>query len=207
MTVECRPIWDPSGSVSVRVDRARGELVLRGGGELWQFCLSQERPERLGWSERSAQDGSVAHRAVSVGAVVCACLREWEAEEAVLELSRVAAAQARARGERWRAAARRLEAQVAAGRGGARVCALPFQVLFRHRSGESQEQPLSVSAAAERVGYRTADGRPDTQRLRRRMGLAAHSDIHGERCQRTVGYRTGLALCQAIDVDPVELGL
>jgi hypothetical protein len=126
----------------------------------------------------------------------------------VLELSLAAAARAQRRGGRWREAGARLadQARSAARRG--RVSTLPFRVLFRHLSDSRRERPLSASLAAERIGFE-ARGRPDTSRLKRRFGLADQRDgTAGEtRSQRSVGYRTGVALCRAIDVDPVELGL
>jgi hypothetical protein len=53
------------------------------------------------------------------------------------------------------------------------------------------------------------DGRADTVRLLRRLGLAEGSDGRtGARGRsRFVNYQTGLALCRALDRDPVELGL
>ena len=207
MTVEIRPTWDPSGTVSVRVSAERRELVLCAEGELRHFRLVEERAERLGWVERDLEDGRVRPPRVSVGEVMCACLREWEAEQAVGEVTQEAVARAKRRGGCWRAAGERLECQLRGARRAARVSAVPFRVLFRHRSHPRQRRAMSVSEAAERVGYVTAEGKPDTQRLRRRLGLAHNSDAQGPRFQRAVGYRTGLALCRAIDVDPVELGL
>ncbi len=203
MTVEIRPTWDPSGTVSLRVCAERRELVLSGEGALRHFELVEQRAERLGWVEH----GAAGNRRVSVGEVTCACLREWEAEQAVDQVTQEAAARAKRRGGCWRAAGERLEGQLRSARRSARVSALPFRVVFRHRSAPGQQRPLSVSEAAERVGYLTAEGKPDTQRLKRRLGLAHQDDGQRRRCQRAVGYRTGLALCEAIDVDPVELGL
>ena len=80
-------------------------------------------------------------------------------------------------------------------------------MLFQHLRAQPQG-PLTSSLAAERVGYR-AGGRPDTSRLERRLGLRGQRDGRTGKAarQRWVGYRTGVALCRAIDVDPVELGL
>ena len=209
MGVQVRPLWDPTGTVSVEVDKERRELVVTAGGELLKFVLREDRPERLGWVEHRREDGRMRRRGVAVGDVVCHCLREWEAEEQVLELSRRAARRALASGGRWSAPARRLAAQASAARRCRRVSTLPFKVLFEHRSDAARGAPLSASLAAERIGYRMADGRSDTERLRRRLGLARHRDGHGGRSplQRSVGYETGVALCRAVEVDPVELGL
>jgi hypothetical protein len=208
MRLDIRPMWDPGDSVRLTLCDQRRELVVAADGEVVQYLLRDHRPDRLGWVERRLEDGLVRRRRVTVGEVVCACLREWEAEQLVLELSRSAARRALRRGGAWRPAGERLAHQARSARGRGRVSALPFQVLFRHRRDPAREQPLSGNLAAERIGF-TADGAPDSTRLLRRLGLADQCCEHtGERRrQRAVGYRTGLALCEAIGVDPVELGL
>jgi hypothetical protein len=209
MGLRIEPLWDPTGAVCVEVDEERRELVVRAGAELLRFVLREERPERLGWVECRPAHGTVRRRRVAVGEVVCHCLGEWEAEQRVLELSRRAAGRALRRGARWAAAGRRLADQTRAAPRRRRVSTLPFQVLFDHRASPTREAPLSAALAAERVGYRTAEGRSDTQRLRRRAGIARHRDGRDGRArwQRFVNYETGVALCRAVDVDPVELGL
>ena len=205
MGLSVRPLWDPTGTVSVEVDDERGRVVVTARDERLTFVLRESRPERLGWLERRVQDGRVRRRRVSVGEVACHCLREWEAEQRVLALSRQAAARALARGGRWTDPGRRLADQVRAARRRRRVSTLPFRVLLEHRSGGG----LTAAVAADRAGYRLADGRSDTQRLLRRCGLARHRDGRNGRSpkQRTVRYQTGVALCRAVAVDPGELGL
>jgi hypothetical protein len=209
MGLRIRPLWDPTGTVSLEVDEERRELVVRTGYELLRFVLSEERPDRLGWVECGTAPGTGRRRRVAVGEVVCHCLGEWEAEQRVLELSRRAAGRALRRGGRWAAAGRRLADQTRAAPRRRRVSTLPFQVLFGHRASPTREAPLSAALAAERVGYRTAEGRSDTQRLRRRAGIARSRDGRSgqARWQRFVNYETGVALCRAVEVDPVELGL
>ncbi len=209
MGARIEPLWDPTGTVSVEVDQDRRELVVTARGERVEFALAEERPERLGWVERRAEDGRVRTRHVSVGEVVCHCLREWEAEQQVLELSRKAARRALKRGGPWAGPGRRLGDQATAARRGRRVSTLPFQVLFAQRSSPANSAPLTASLAARRMGYQAAGGRTDTQRLLRRLGLACHRDGRGGegRRQRSVRYETGVALCRAVEVDPVELGL
>lgn len=209
MGLRIRPLWDPTGSVSVEFDEGRRELMVSTGCELLRFVLSEERPDRLGWVECGTAKGTVRRRRVAVGEVVCHCLGEWDAEQRVLELSRRAAGRALRRGGRWAAAGRRLADQTRAAPRRRRVSTLPFQVLFGHRASPTREAPLSAALAAERVGYRTAEGRSDTQRLRRRAGIARSRDGRSGRArwQRFVNYETGVALCRAVEVDPVELGL
>jgi hypothetical protein len=209
MGLRIKPLWDPTGGVSVEFDDDRRELVVSIRGELLRFVLREERPERLGWVECGTAHGAVRRRRVAVGEVVCHCLGEWEAEQRVLELSRRAAGRALRRGGRWAAAGRRLADQSRAAPRRRRVSTLPFQVLFDHRASTTRGAPLSAALAAERVGYLTAEGRSDTQRLRRRAGIARSRDGRSGRArwQRFVNYETGVALCRAVEVDPVELGL
>lgn len=207
MGAQIRPLWDPTGEVSVELDERSRELVVRARGERLEFELREDRPERLGWIERRVLDGRVGRRRVPVGDVVCHCLRELEAEEGVLALSRRAARRALRLGGPWSGPGRRLSDQATAARRRQRISTLPFQVLFEHRA--AGEHALTSAVAAERIGYRTPAGRGDTERLRRRLGLAPQRDGRGAegRLQRAVRYETGLALCRAVDVDPVELGL
>jgi hypothetical protein len=209
MGLQIRPLWDPTGSVSVEVDEARRELVVTANGGRTQFVLRERQPGRLGWVEQAPGRRGARNVPVSVGDVVCHCLREWDAEQAVLALSERAAARATARGGQWEAAGRRVAGQVRAAPRRRRVSTLPFRVLLEHRSGGAEAGAPTVARAAERAAYLTATGRSDTQRLRRRSGLAQHRDGHRDQpgWQRSVRYETGLALCRAVELDPVELGL
>lgn len=208
MTLDIRPTWDPGDTVRLTLNEQRRELAVTADGELSQYLLRDARPGRLGWVERRLEDGVVRRRQVTVAEVVCACLREADAEQLVIDLSRTAAQQALKRDGHWRTAGKRLAKQVTATRRRARVSALPFQVLWRHHSDPAREHPLSASVAAERIGF-VAGGRPDTTRLMRRLGLADRCERSGEyrRRARSVAYATGLALCEAIDIDAVDLGL
>jgi len=210
MGLQIRPLWDPTGTVSVEVHDDRRELVVSTGGDELRFTLREDRPDRLGWVEQQVRDGRVRRcRRVAVGDVVCHCLREWDAEQEVLALSEQAAGRALERGGHWAAPGRRLADQARAARRRKRVSTLPFQVLFAHRSGSVDAGSLTAAVAAARIDYRMADGRSDTQRLLRRFGLACHRDGRGgqSQFQRSVRYETGVALCRAVAVDPVELGL
>jgi hypothetical protein len=201
------PSWDPTGTVRLRIDHRRGELTVLDEGEATSFRLRRDRPERLGWWRREGRSWV----RTSVSEVVCHCLREWEVEQEVLAMSRAAVAAARAAGGEWCKAAEALRTQCAAARRNGRVSVLPFQKLWRHLAGEHRPpgERLSESIAAERAGFRMADGRVDTERLMRRLGLSARLDGHsGRRIRnRFVNYETGLVLCRALDRDPVELGL
>ena len=206
--LEISPAWDPTDRVTIRLDPGRRELEVRADPETLRYRLRDSRPERLGWVEEHATDNAApVRRRVPLSEVVLACLREWDAEEAVIALSRHAAQDARRRGPAWQSAARKLSNQAAQARGRKRVSALPLQVLWRHRSDPARPAPLTSCLAAQRAGYRTQDGREDTQRFRRRLGVA-HSVSNGQRSvQRAVSYETGLALCEALDITPTDIGL
>jgi hypothetical protein len=209
MGLRINPLWDPTGAVSVEVDDDRPELIVRTDDEALRFVLKEDRADRLGWIEYRHAKGAIQRRRVAVGEVVCHCLREWDAEQRVLELSRKAARRAQARGGRWAAAGRRLADQTRNAPARRLVSTLPFQVLLGHRSSAVRDAVVDIATAAQRGGYLTTDGRSDTQRLRRRAGVTGLRDGRrgGAHLQRSVRYETGIALCRAVEVDPVELGL
>ena len=205
MGLEITPNWDPTGAVRLRLDPERGELAVSGKVAVLRFRLCDESPERLGWHEQP-RDGKQARR-VPVSEVLCHCLGEDEAERAVLELSRRAARRAIGDGGCWRAAGRRLRDQCASGRS-TRLSVVPFQSWWTYLSDPARAARLDESTAALRAGFRMEDGRPDTTRLLRRLGIAERQDRGGRRARgRTVNHATGIALCRALDRDPVELGL
>src|ERR671924_356209 len=124
MNIEIRPIWDPTGTLRILVDSDRRELVLSVDGQRIEFILQAEQPDQLGWLQWTAPC-----RRVSVGEVVAHCLREWEAEQAVLEMTHRAARDAARRGGAWWRAATRLRTQARSARNSQRLAVLPFQLL------------------------------------------------------------------------------
>jgi hypothetical protein len=201
MAVETSPAWDPTGTLRVRVDAERRELVVAAGGERIAFALRCDRPDRLGWVRLSPP-----RRRVAVSEVVAHCLREWDAEQEVLAISVRAAVQASRRGGAWCPAAKRLRAQVGSARRSRRLAVLPFQLLWRQLA-ERDSLP-SISRAALRAGFRMPDGRADTIRLQRRLGLKPCRDGRGRPSRNSrINYATGVALCRALGRDPAELGL
>lgn len=201
MAVEARPTWDPTGTLRVSVDPQRRALVVSAAGERIEFVLRAGRPDRLGWVRRTPP-----RRRVPVGEVVAHCLREWDAEQEVLAITALAVREAASHGRAWRPAAKRLRAQADSARRSRRLAVLPFQLLWREL-GQAGGR-LSASTAAQRAGFRMADGRADTARLERRLGLkpCRAGDAHASRNSR-VNYDTGVALCRALGRDPAELGL
>lgn len=196
MALQLTPTWDRDGTVVLTLDRERGALTVRTPSQSSEYVLETSDPGRLGrWAARGDGEPDVGRRA-TVGEVRVACLREWDAEQGVLELTLQAADVAVRRGGPWAQAARRLRRQASA-QHSERVSTVPLQTLWAQRN----DQALTHTLAAERIGYR-ADGRADTSRLRRRLGLAG-----GEGAQRAVSYQTAVELCTALAVDPAEVGL
>ena len=202
MTLEIRPTWDPTGTLRLCVDRDRRELTLSVDGQRIEFILQAEEPNQLGWLRWTPPCGLVP-----VGEVVAHCLREWDAEQAVLEMTERTARDAARRGGPWWPAATRLRAQARAARSSRRLAVLPFQLLW-HDLARRKSGRLTASTAALRAGFRTPDGRGDTSRFERRLGLRpVGSGSRGATHNTSVNYETGVTLCRALGRDPVELGL
>jgi hypothetical protein len=91
MALEIRPAWDRSETVMLKLCDHRRELVVSAGGERMQFVLREARLGRIHWVERAPGRRGARNVPVSVGDVVCHCLREWDAEQRVIELSLAAA--------------------------------------------------------------------------------------------------------------------
>lgn len=198
MALELTPTWDRDRTVALTLDHERRTLTVRTGESTSRYALVDETPERLGWvaDQHESHDGG---QRVTVGEVLVACLREYDAEQAVLELTRRAAREAAGRGDGWSRAARGLRREACDAVRRERVSTLPLQTRFMQLSDRRGDDPvLTSSMAAERIGY-VAAGRADTSRLHRRLGLDGG--------QRTVSYRTAVALCDALAVDPTEVGL
>ena len=64
MNLRIKPLWDPTGSVAVEVDDDRHELVVRAGGELFQFVLREFGAELVAGEGAGAEcgDGRSARR-------------------------------------------------------------------------------------------------------------------------------------------------
>lgn len=198
------PRSDPTGERTLWVSEQRGEVVVEDGGERWRYVVRSSSPAAFGWA-RVGPEGHLER--VCAVVVLGECLRDLDAEEAVIAATRRACERTRALGGEWRAAAERVRAQVRPNRS-RRVPVVLFQKWWRHVTGQGAECELTAVMAAERAGWRLR-GRGDAERLLRRLGLVETQD-GGAGCRRlneSVNYETGLALCRALDRDPVELGL
>src|SRR5215216_5115848 len=75
MGLRIRPLWDPTGTVSLEIDEERRELVVSAEGERLRFVLREDRPERLGWVEhrlRTAASSAGGSRSGRWSATACA---------------------------------------------------------------------------------------------------------------------------------------
>lgn len=206
-TLVIAPRFDPTGTVCVEIDADLREVVVTDEGEVFRYVLAEHEPDRLGWMLRD--DGGPAP--VRVADVVNRCLRDWDAEQAVAELTLAAARRAEERGGDWTQPAARLRRQVHAARRLRRLPARLFQKWWVYLADERRpaECRLSEHVAARRAGYVRANGDADTARLLRRLGIADNAvDRCGvrSRCSH-VNYETALTLCRALGRDPVDLGL
>lgn len=91
-------------------------------------------------------------------------------------------------------------------------------VLFQERFAQMEAAPRAgnhgrfpkdaATRIAERLGWRDKHGCLDSPRVRRALGLRPEQTNAGRiRLRETVGYETALRLCEAMDIDPVDIGL
>lgn len=206
-TLVIAPRFDPTGTVRVEIDAARREVVVTDEGEVFRYVLAEREPDRLGWVLRHGRRACPAR----VADVVNRCLRDWDAEQAIAELTLAAAKRAEQRGGAWSAPAGRLRRQVQAARRLRRLPTRIFQKWWIYLADERRpaECRLSEHVAALRAGYVRANGDADTARLLRRLGIADSAvSCCGARSRSShVNYETALTLCRALGRDPVDLGL
>ena len=207
-TLVIAPRFDPTGTVRVEIDADRREVVVTDEGEVYRYVLDEHEPERLGWALRGCPRPTTQ---ATVGEVVSRCLRDWDAEQIVAEITLAAAVRAEQREGDWAVAAARLRRQVHAARRLRRVPARIFQKWWVYLADERRPDDcrLSEHVAALRAGYVRANGDADTARLLRRMGIADNAvNRCGVRSRSShVNYETALTLCRALGRDPVDLGL
>ena len=78
----------------------------------------------------------------------------------------------------------------------------PFQERYRHLIDQGA---TAVEIAARCDWIRPSDGRPDTDRLKQRLGFKATRKDIG--VNKAVTYDTAVALCRGLEVDPVDMGI
>ncbi len=89
-----------------------------------------------------------------------------------------------------------------------------MSVSSRRGRGEVECRPIAeavlksgVSRAeiARRLGW--SKSKPDTWRVSRMLGLVEGQDGYGRRYQEFMDYDNAVKICQAADIDPVDVGL
>jgi hypothetical protein len=194
----------------LRVDPAAGRVLVRDAGETFgyelRFRQKRGKDGGVGWSELSFD---------TEGALVEISVRTAE----VMALAREAGLAGRVAGmTEWvagwfeqaddyfaRRLARRLRAEVEAGRARERIALRRVRALILERLVHGE--PLVVMC--ERGGFTYRDGRPDTSWLLRRAGLRAErcSKTGKVRTARTASYEVFCQLVAAVDRTPHEFGV
>jgi hypothetical protein len=191
----------------LRVDSSAGRVLVRDAGETFGYELrfreKRGKDGGVGWSELALD---AAGRVVEISvrtAEVMALAREAGAAGQVAGMTEsVAGWFGRADDYFARRLARRLRAEVEAGRARERIALRRVRVLILERLVRGE--PLVVMC--ERGGFTYRDGRPDTSWLLRRAGLRAErcSKTGKVRTARTASYEVFCQLVAAVDRSPHE---
>jgi hypothetical protein len=194
----------------LRVDPAAGRVLVRDAGETFGYELrfreKRGKDGGVGWSELSFDcEGALVEISVRT-AEVMAVAREAAVAEQVADLTEsVASWFEQAEDFFARRLARRLRAEVEAGRARERIALRRVRAAILRRL--VQGEPLVVMC--ERGGFTYRDGRPDTSWLLRRAGLRAErcSKTGKVRTARTASYEVFCQLVAAVDRSPHEFGV
>lgn len=162
------------------------------GGKRWAFGFTEYAP---------GEDGTTVTTPVSAAEVI-AIAREVGRENEVIEMVEAVLGCTSPRN------ARRLRAEVAAGRNLERVALPRIQVAIMRRLAEG----ITLSELSERGGFVSSlapnPGKHDTSWLQRRAGLIAHVCRTGKRrVARTADYDVFVMLVRAVGGDPVDFGV
>jgi hypothetical protein len=88
---------------------------------------------------------------------------------------------------------------------------VPVEPLARMVERRQVEQGLTLSEICRNLGWYSSVGRPDTNRLQRRLGRISHSTVKRGKLyagyQKTIGYELATQIAKAAGVDPVDVGL
>jgi hypothetical protein len=194
----------------LRIDQSAGRVLVRDAGETFGYELrfreKRGKDGGVGWSELSFDpDGGLVEISVRT-AEVMALAREAEVADQVAAVTEsVAAWFAQTDDYFTRRLARRLRAEVEAGRARERIALRRVRPLIVEQLVEGE--PLVVMC--ERGGFTYRDGRPDTSWLLRRAGLRAErcSKTGKVRTARTASYDVFCQLVAAVDGSPHEFGV
>jgi hypothetical protein len=194
----------------LRLDPIAGRVVVRDAGETFGYELrfreKRGKDGGVGWSELSFDPaGGLVEISVRTAEVMALAREAGVADQVAAATESVAAWFEGADDYFARRLARRLRAEVDAGRARERIALRRVRAVILERLVKGE--PLVVMC--ERGGFTYRDGRPDTSWLLRRAGLRA------ERCSKTGKVRTARTasydvLCQliaAVDRSPHEFGV
>jgi hypothetical protein len=194
----------------LRVDPAAGRVLVRDAGETfgYELCFREKRGKDggVGWSELSFDSGGgLVEISVRTAEVMALAHEAGAAEQVAAMTESVAAWFEQADDFFVRRLARRLRAEVEAGRARERIALRPVRAAIVERLVRGE--PLVVMC--ERGGFTYRDGRPDTSWLLRRAGLRAErcSKTGKVRTARTASYDVFCQLVAAVDRSPHEFGV
>jgi hypothetical protein len=185
-------------------------VLVRDAGETFGYELrfreKRGKDGGVGWAELSFDsEGILVEISVRTAEVMALAREAGVAEQVALMTESVAAWFEEADDYFARRLARRLRAEVAAGRARERIALRRARALIVEQLVEGE--PLVVMCA--RGGFTYRDGRPDTSWLLRRAGLRAErcSKTGKVRTARTASYDVFCQLVAAVDRSPHEFGV
>jgi hypothetical protein len=196
---------------SVQIDQGELRLLIRDAGETFgyelRFRTGRGKDGGVGWSELSfdPRDGRVVETSVRTSEVMALAREAGLAEHPARMTEWVAGWFEQADCHPARRLARRLRAEVAAGRQGERIAVRRVRAVILERLVAGEE----LVVMAERGGFTYRDGRPDTSWLLRRAGLARTccSKTGKLRTARSASYDVFCQLVTAVDRSPHEFGV
>jgi hypothetical protein len=195
----------------VQVDPAELRVLVQDAGDTFgyelRFRTGRGKDGGVGWSELAFDpcDGHVLETSVRTAEVMALAREAGLSEHPARMTEWVAGWFEQAPCAPALRLARRLRAEVAAGRRRDRIAVRRVQAVILQRLVEGEE----LVVMAERGGFVYRDGRPDTSWLTRRAGLAPTvcSKTGKRRRARTASYDVFCQLVAAVDRSPHEFGV
>lgn len=190
---------------SVRVSKRDRDVRITGARRrIVRFRLTCERRGEAGWYRQTLFGEARRPERVEVVDVHWAVREHPPAAEDVVAMTGEAIDELRAASRS--AEVGRLSRELGAARS---VRQVPVAVFQRRFFELAKRDGLTLSTVAQRLGWQMADGRGDTSRVSRRLGLMPALCSHRKRMvvSRYVQYDTAVALCEALELEPHEVGV
>jgi hypothetical protein len=194
----------------LRLDADAGRVLVRDAGETFGYELrfreKRGKDGGVGWAELTFDtDRALVEISVRTAEVMALAREAGVAEQVAGMTEWVAGYFEQADDYFARRLARRLRAEVEAGRARERIALRRVRALILDRLVRGE----SLVAMCERGGFTYRDGRPDTSWLLRRAGLRAErcSKTGKVRTARTASYEVFCQLVAAVDRSPHEFGV